>query len=37
MLEGGEGGVLSRKKLHELVREVGGPDESLTPEVEDVS
>lgn len=33
----GSGGILSKNKLQELVREVGGPDESLTPPVEDVS
>jgi transcription initiation factor TFIID subunit 12 len=34
-----DGRVLSKKKLHELVREVCGPggDEQLTPEVEEVS
>ena len=33
----GSGGILSKNKLQELVREVGGPDESLTAPVEDVS
>lgn len=37
LVEGDGGGVLSRNKLGELVREVGGPEESLTPEAEDVS
>ena len=34
-----DGRVLSKKKLHELVRDVCGPggDEQLTPEVEEVS
>lgn len=36
MLDGGEGGVLSRKRLQELVREVGGPNETITPEVEEL-
>jgi transcription initiation factor TFIID subunit 12 len=36
LVEGDGTGVLSKNKLGELVREVGGSDESLTPEVEDV-
>lgn len=36
MLDGGDGGIVSRKKLQELLREVGGPDEIMTPQVEDL-
>lgn len=36
-LEGDDGRVLSKKKLDDLVRQVTGGGEGLTPEVEEVS